>query len=458
MAKRSPRSPEAIKDYILYDFLKKHTEIVERFDDVYVIDIEGQYFIRLACKGRFYIWNCSRDRIESLRLREGYDWIAAGNGSLAPVKFDGKWGFIGLSTGNIITCQEVIPCKYDEVGSFNEGLSRVKLDGKYGFVDKSGKQIVACVYDYVGDFHDGLVHAHHYNLGSGEFWNSYFDKYGELQIQLCRYAGMDDFFEGLAAVKINVKCAFKDDCGLPAVKFIDKWGFIDKTGNEVIPCKFNRVYRFSEGLARVKLNRKYGFINKSGKEIIPLKYDDATDFNDGLAGVKLYGKWGFIDKTGKEIIPLKYDDATDFNDGLAGVKLYGKWGFIDKTGKEIIPLRYGYIGEFRNGLALAQCGWKYGFINLCGREVIPLRYDEACEFSEGLAAVKETFPRYLRNEEGADFWGFIDERGEEVIPLNINAYYAGPFRDGLAAVGEFRSRHYYYINRNGVKVKEVKVK
>jgi hypothetical protein len=80
-------------------------------------------------------------------------------------------------------------------------------------------------------------------------------------------------------------------------------------------------------------NGKWGFIDKTGKEVIPLKYDDARSFSEGLASVNLNGKWGYIDKTGKEVIPFKYDDAWPFSKGRAEVKLDGEWFYIDKTGK-----------------------------------------------------------------------------------------------------------------------------
>jgi hypothetical protein len=57
---------------------------------------------------------------------------------------------------------------------------------------------------------------------------------------------------------------------------------------------------FNEGLTSVKLNGKYGFVDKTGKEIIPLKYDEcALFFNEGLTSVKLNGKYGFVDKDRK---------------------------------------------------------------------------------------------------------------------------------------------------------------
>ena len=50
----------------------------------------------------------------------------------------------------------------------------------------------------------------------------------------------------------------------------------------------------------VKLNGKYGFVDKTGTEVISCKYDDARSFHDGRAGVKLNGKWGTVNKSGVE--------------------------------------------------------------------------------------------------------------------------------------------------------------
>ena len=71
-----------------------------------------------------------------------------------------------------------------------------------------------------------------------------------------------------------------------------KWGVIDKSGKEVIPCKYDFIYDFCEGLAKVRLDGKYGYIDKSGKEVIPCKYDGAKFVSDGLIGVKRGKKWG----------------------------------------------------------------------------------------------------------------------------------------------------------------------
>ena len=64
---------------------------------------------------------------------------------------------------------------------------------------------------------------------------------------------------------------------------------------------YDWVGDFSEGLATVKLNDKYGYIDKTGREVIPCKYDDAWNFSEGFAKVALNGKYGYIDETGKEV-------------------------------------------------------------------------------------------------------------------------------------------------------------
>jgi hypothetical protein len=97
----------------------------------------------------------------------------------------------------------------------------------------------------------------------------------------------------------------------------DKWGFCDANKKLIIQVRYEEVLLFTDGLARVKLNGKYGFINKSGTEVIPPKYDNASIFfRDELPLVKLNGKYGFIDMSGTEVIPCKYDDAVRFSVSL----------------------------------------------------------------------------------------------------------------------------------------------
>lgn len=164
------------------------------------------------------------------------------------------------------------------------------------------------------------------------------------------------------------------------------------------------------------IGSKYSFVDRSGKEIAPLKYDKVETFQDGLAcvsvGVRLTyshhyeyqgkthkqmqyegGKYGFIDKHGNEIIPPQYNFAHGFSNGLASVCLNFRYGFIDKSGNEVVPIKYASThGGFSDGLAGVEIctrkGLLYSFVDLQGNEVIPPKYDFAWFFMEGLAAVE----------------------------------------------------------------------
>lgn len=230
----------------------------------------------------------------------------------------------------------------------------------------------------------------------------------------CQYDDAEDFSEGLAAVKQN-----------------GKWGYVDKTGKEVIAYKYDNARSFSEGLAAVYLDEKWGYIDKTGKEVVAYKYDNAQSFSEGLAAVGQTGKGaGFIDKTGKEIVPCKYTEVRPFSEGLAAVREgtgYGiKWGFVDKTGEVVIPVgKYSYpyyALSFHEGLTAVNNdaygpardpNARNGFINTAGELVIPYQYYEVPEvkgFQNGFVAVG--------NENGK--WGVADRTGKLTVPYQYN--------------------------------------
>ena len=238
--------------------------------------------------------------------------------------------------------------------------------------------------------------------------------------------------EGLAKVVVNYDMVSDFHEGFAMVTKGDKYGFIDKMGNEVIPCIYEFMEEadpnFHDGLALVHQGEKHFFINKEGKEAFPYNYDTGLNFSDGLALVWKDRKCGYIDTKGNEVIALtdKYY-GTSFHDGLAAVgNNDGKYGFIDKKGELVIPMRFdveedGVTSEFHEGYAVACKNGKYGYIDKSGKEVIPCNYSAAFNFSEGMALVIK---------EGK--FGFIDVNGKEIIPCEYS--YANHFSEGIAVV------------------------
>jgi len=164
----------------------------------------------------------------------------------------------------------------------------------------------------------------------------------------------------------------------------DLWGYIDETGQNVIPFKYFFAENFSEGMAYVfETGNNYSclkafYINAKGEKVIDLKniqeaekfdmwgsflFDKGKfNFNQGLAPIiDKKNKWGFIDKTGKLVIPCQYDEVGYFSEDLCYAVMYGKMtGYITKDGAWKIELEDEkfentacfYRGEpFKNGLA-----------------------------------------------------------------------------------------------------------
>jgi len=213
--------------------------------------------------------------------------------------------------------REILPAKYDtiyQVAIFgdwgegtgdvsNEGFHYVGIGGKRGLIDSTGKEITPIKYDWIANSFLGGEYA---KVGlNGKM--GLIDISGREVISPTYYE-IETFSEGLASVQLKQGGDF---------------GYIDTNGKLVIDTilSYESVGRFSEGLAIVKGasiiadlegNRQtlYGYIDKTGKEIIPLKYTLADDFKNGKAKVKL------------TVISSNYEEkSTEF--------------YIDKNGSEI---------------------------------------------------------------------------------------------------------------------------
>ncbi len=70
-----------------------------------------------------------------------------------------------------------------------------------------------------------------------------------------------------------------------------------------IPCIYNNMFwGFSDGLCAVQNDmEKWGFINKSGELVVDYLYDEVEQYRDGLALCRVNGEKIYIDKDGNEV-------------------------------------------------------------------------------------------------------------------------------------------------------------
>lgn len=240
-----------------------------------------------------------------------------------------------------------------------------------------------------------------------------------------RYEEVSSYSEGMAAVLLD-----------------GNWGYINTTGEEVVPCQYSDytpASKFSEGLAYVRMGNDIGYLNHEGQEVIPFNYISAYPFSEGLAKVRRRDASHdeFINKEGETVLLCSFAGMGDskFIEGLLPVKMDGKWGYINTNGDIVIPCKYDYAFSFSEGLARIEQNGRIGFINTEGEEVIPSSFSQAGNFSDGRAYV--TFDNIL--------WGYINTSGEIIIPIQYQ--WAQEFSEGLAAVRN--DSGYGYINTAG---------
>ena len=182
----------------------------------------------------------------------------------------------------------------------------------------------------------------------------------------------------------------------------EKWGVIDYTGNEILPCSYNAPLFFSEGLAAVLSDdlKAVSYIDSSGKTILgpyqaPPKPDNSfEDFSAPLPmtyGLVFYegktrfykdGKFGVIDKSGNIIIPAKYDYITSFSGGTAEFISEGKKGVLGPNGEVLLDQIEEQIENGGNGTVIF---WEYGKnpaeLNLTTKERKPWSNNKTFSYS-----------------------------------------------------------------------------
>jgi tetratricopeptide (TPR) repeat protein len=318
---------------------------------------------------------------------------------LARVKLQTLWGYVD-KTGIVI-----IKPQFQEALEFSNGLAAVKLDDRFGAIDPKGVFIIQAAYEKMGLFSEGLI-----AIQQNGKWG-YIDRAGTLKINP-QFEAAGAFAEGLAPASLG-----------------GKWGFIDSSGQWIVQPKYQAAVSFSEGLAAVAVRKRdmlqdaatkkvmaivernlWGYIDKTGREMIaPDQYMNVSPFSGGRASAfkkdpfewSGLGQFGFIDKTGAMVLTLPYrKNVGVFHNGLARVELGWRYGYIDASGKMVIPQNFTEALPFSQGLAAVAQDYKWNYINSSGEVVVQTRGSPVLNFRDGFARVRPTFD-----------WGLMDKSG-----------------------------------------------
>ena len=212
-----------------------------------------------------------------------YQAVYGFSDGMAPVQQNGKWGFIDRS-GTLM-----VSCEYDDIRDFSEGMAAVSKKGLWGYVDKTGNLKIPFQYDIAEPFHDGLA-----QVGDGEppitvhtaLKRGFIDKTGKTVIPFA-YCVYNGFSNGLA-IRLSAEAA-------PEVLDVNGKVLFRKPGNGI------GLFASDTQLAiYIAPNNKYGFIDRKGQEVIPAIYYSVESFKNGFSLVRISSReYAYIDPKGK---------------------------------------------------------------------------------------------------------------------------------------------------------------
>ncbi len=219
----------------------------------------------------------------------------------------------------------------------------------------------------------------------------------------------------------------------------DKYGYKDAEGTVIVqPVYDSHFYFNAAGLAVVWRDRKYGVIDRTGKEVLPCEYKtvfDELSLSEGKSRRRAKGQGSAADDAKEAVKP-------EPKDALFRVKRGELWGLYDGAGKELIPIRYGFIhmdmpdlmpgwvdveGEGRKGR---------GLVNYRTGQIIPPQY-----------GIVRTYPGFFlayTTENNKDLYILLDPKGKET-----GRYQRAEWFEGAQALAAKRDGKYALLDKNG---------
>ena len=146
---------------------------------------------------------------------------------------------------------------------------------------------------------------------------------------------------------------------------------------------------YEENVLKVKKDDKYGLIDLTGKEIIPCEYENITVISGIKNSIKIQkdGKYGLVTTEGNIILEPQYTDilnlGEDYKNGYIVINEEKKYGVVDYLGKQILECKYEKVEQIygKDNFVITESG-KQKLINKAGDTLIEKGYDSIKQILE----------------------------------------------------------------------------
>ncbi len=182
---------------------------------------------RLAIPYRFGRARSFRESVAVVQL----PGVRGADGQLGYIDRAGEFVFDATANG------------FEDLGDFNNNYAPVKKNGRWGFINRDFQVVIEPVYEVVRGFYGGLA-----AVRSGGKWG-YINDEGETVIEP-RFDEAFDFGEVLALVKLD-----------------GRWGYADREGRLAISPQFRWAHPYFRDIARVEQEPNFGYIDINGRII-----------------------------------------------------------------------------------------------------------------------------------------------------------------------------------------------
>jgi hypothetical protein len=298
---------------------------------------------------------------------------------------------------SVATEEFVVPCEYENIdldGRF------AKKNGKWAILNGNQQFVTDHIFTDHSSFHEGFA------------WVK-----KDTQVML-----VDTFGRIVRTLPYPDIIKFEQHDVFGAVRLNNKFGYIDRLGNIIIPAEYDnvksRLSKYSLGsvsttIFPVSKNGKWGYVNAKNEIVLPLQFGYVGQITDGIGYV---AKKDLLEDKDSIIGIVNSEGRLMFNDGRyervgnarAGKLWYkqkGRLGYLDSTTLQVvIPAQYDLCNIFYQGAAVIRNNGLAAVIDTAGRIIIPFKYIQ----------IIPTEKFYIVSDR--DKWGTVDLSGKIITP------------------------------------------